>query len=42
VKKCKVDVPPGLNVIYGDMFKELNVNVNYSDVDNDDTLASYA
>ena len=42
VKKCKLDVPPGLAILYGDMFKDLNVSVNYSDLDNDDTIAAYA
>ena len=42
VKKCKMDVPPALAVIYGDMFKELGVPVFYSEVDNDDTIAAYA
>ena len=28
--------------MYGDMFKDLNVSVNYSDLDNDDTIAAYA
>ena len=28
--------------MYGDMFKDLNISVNYSDLDNDDTIAAYA
>jgi hypothetical protein len=42
VKKCKLDVPPGLAILYGDMFKDLNVPVYYSELDNDDTIAVYA
>ena len=42
VRKCKLDVPPGLAVIYGDMFRALGVKVYYSEVDNDDTIAAYA
>jgi hypothetical protein len=35
-------VPPGLAIIYGDMFRALKLRVHYSDVDNDDTIAAYA
>ena len=42
VRKCKLDVPPGLAVIYGDMFRENGIKVHYSEVDNDDTIAAYA
>ncbi|CDW88040.1 UNKNOWN [Stylonychia lemnae] len=42
VKKCEMNVPTCLSQIYGDMFRGLKVPVWYSDVDNDDTLASYA
>ena len=42
MKKCKLDVPPGLAVLYGDMFKDLQIKVHYSEVDNDDTIAAYA
>lgn len=42
VKKCKLDVPPGLAQLYGDMFKACDIKVHYSEVDNDDTIASYA
>lgn len=42
VRKCKLDVPPGLAIIYGDMWKANKVKVHYSEVDNDDTLAAFA
>lgn len=42
VRKCKLDVPPGLAVIYGDMFRAVGIKVYYSEVDNDDTIAAYA
>jgi hypothetical protein len=42
VRKCKLDVPQGLAIIYGDMFNSLGVRVHFSEVDNDDTLAAYA
>jgi hypothetical protein len=42
VRKCKLDVPPGLAIIYGEMFRDLDVVVHYSEVDNDDTIAAYA
>jgi predicted nucleic acid-binding protein len=42
VKKCKLDVPNGLAIIYGDMWKALKIKLHYSEVDNDDTLAAYA
>ncbi len=37
-----MDVPPGLAILYGDMFKDLSVNVHYSELDNDDTIAAFA
>ena len=42
MKRCKLDVPPGLSILYGEMFKDLNVKVHYSEVDNDDTIAAFA
>ena len=41
VRKCKLDVPPTLALIYGDMWKANKVKVHYSEVDNDDTIAAY-
>jgi len=32
----------GLAILYGDMFKDLNITVHYSEVDNDDTIAAFA
>ena len=33
---------PGIHLILGTMFINNGVRVHYSDIDNDDTLASYA
>jgi len=33
---------PGVQYILGTMFQEVGVRVHYSQIDNDDTLASYA
>ncbi len=42
VRKCELNVPPGLSVIFGDMFRGIGIKVYYSEVDNDDTIAAYA
>eukprot|EP00347_Sterkiella_histriomuscorum_P024134 403332193 len=42
VKTCKMEVPTCLTALIGEMFRNLNVPVHYSVVDNDDTLACFA
>ena len=42
VRKCYLDMPPGLSIIFGEMFRAFGVVVYYSEVDNDDTIAAYA
>ena len=42
VENCELKVPPNLSLLYGDIFKQLQVKVHYSEVDNDDTMAAFA
>lgn len=42
VEEERKDVPYCFKVIIGDMFKNMDVKVHYSSIDNDDTLAAYA
>ena len=42
MRTCSLGMSPGIQIILGQMYKDLGVRVHYSEIDNDDTLAAYA
>jgi hypothetical protein len=42
VRLGTLGIPPGIQLILGDMFMKNEVPVHFSEIDNDDTIASHA